>query len=84
MPSSKKYVLHGTPEERKVKAAKMPPQARACLTILELAGTDEVSEETLMKLVADNKDALRTKQDPWRIFQYYRAMMNGAEIFTIA
>lgn len=83
MPSAKVYVLQGTAADRKAKAAKMPPQAKTCVEIMELAGTPEVSEADLMKLVADNKDKLRTRQDPWRIFQYYRATLNGAEIFKV-
>jgi len=84
MPAARTYTLLGTPETRKAKGLTMPPQARVCLAIMESCETEQISEEVLMKAIANQKDQLRTKQDPWRIFQYYRAQMNGAEIFKIS
>jgi hypothetical protein len=78
------YKLQGTFDQRKAKIADAPPQMRALVEIFEKAGTPEVSEEVAMKLIAENRDALRTKQDPWRIFQYYKARLNEKKIFLIS
>lgn len=48
------------------------PQARACLEIFEAAGVDEVPESRMRGLIEENQDRLKTRQDPWRIWQYYR------------
>lgn len=82
-PRSMTYHLEGSADDRKKLAAKMPPQAKTCLAILEALGTDEISEADAMKAVADRKDELRTRQDPWRIFQYYRPRLNEAGIITV-
>ncbi len=39
----------------------------------EIPMPDHVTEEALRQYVIDHADQLHTKQDPWRIFQYYRA-----------
>lgn len=66
---------------------KMPPQSKTCLEFLaelckndtayqaldtESRGIWSISEEAFNKYVIDNAARLRTRQDPWRIFQYYR------------
>ena len=35
-------------------------------------GNDKVRESRMMDIVNDRQSELNTKQDPWRIFQYYR------------
>lgn len=56
----------------------IPPQAMVCLRILTRAikdnGGEYVTEEDLKKAVvkAAEEKTLVTRQDPWRIFQYYR------------
>lgn len=41
-----------------------------------LIGNDEsVTESVLKQYVIDNGEVLKTKQDPWRIFQYYRPQL---------
>jgi hypothetical protein len=77
------YEMVGTKETRAASAAKLPPQARYALAILELDGTESVSEARAMELIAEHKDQLRTKQDPWRIFQYYRPRMIESDILRM-
>ena len=50
----------------------LTPQARSCLDIFLSEGTKEVTEVRMMEIVNDKRDRLRTRQDPWRIWQYYR------------
>ena len=64
---------------------KMPPQARTCMEFFkELAakighddakGVFEVSEKAFNEYVVANAERLKTRQDPWRIFQYYRPQL---------
>ena len=60
------------------------PQALASLKLfdkaLEKDGTDHeegrvITEDKLRKYIEDNAAELRTRQDPWRIFQYYRPQL---------
>lgn len=63
------YVLHGVP------TGKMQPQAIACARILATASdVKHIPESEAMALIeAAHKDGrLKTTQDPWHIFQYYR------------
>ncbi len=55
--------------------SRLPPQARTCLAIFHSEGTEEVPEARLKELIEKSADSLRTKQNPWRIFQYYRAQL---------
>ena len=53
------------------------PQAIACLKIVKDNAVKEgdvltVKEDTLKEQIVKRADELKTKQDPWRIFQYYR------------
>ncbi len=62
--------------------AKLPPQAKTCMVFFqELAtkaghddtkGVFEVPEKDFHDYVVANAERLKTRQDPWRIFQYYR------------
>lgn len=61
------------------------PQAHTCLTLFNECITfnagkyppkdPHISEATLRKYIEDNAGRLHTKQDPWRIFQYYRPLL---------
>lgn len=56
---------------------KLPPQAQIIVQIIEMACTlrsaPEFKEDELKEFVVKNGFMLNTKQDPWRIFQYYRS-----------
>jgi len=64
---------------------KLPPQAKTCLEFFtELqtkAGHDDakgiftVPEKEFNAYVLANAERLKTRQDPWRIFQYYRPQL---------
>jgi len=67
------------------------PQAKACLKLLKdclakniIPDTEDqfVTEEVLKQYVIDNAGELHTKQDPWRIFQYYRPNLISEGIIT--
>jgi len=53
-----------------LKYKQMAPQARMILRSLEDRGIMRISEQDLKVAVQ-----VKTKQDPWRIFQYYRPKM---------
>lgn len=66
------------------------PQAMACLRIIKdnVAPDGEgvvgsVSEESLKSLVNVRREELKTRQDPWRIFQYYRPQLIAAGILRL-
>lgn len=57
------------------KTVVMPFQMSKCLDLLEASipqNRDYVTEEELSQVVTNRAGELKTKQDPWRIFQYYR------------
>ncbi len=63
------YVLHGVPTHG------LAPQAIACARILSTAqNVNRITEEEAMALLvrAKTEGRLKTKQDAWHIFQYYR------------
>jgi hypothetical protein len=64
----------------------VPPQARVCYQILAdiCEQQDSVSEQALMGAVAQASEQgrLKTKQDPWRIFQYYRPKLVEHNLIT--
>lgn len=69
-------------------AAVTIPQAKACLNILKDVVVDEngvltVKEDDLKKAVVARQDELKTRQDPWRIFQYYRPQLIAAGIVRL-
>jgi hypothetical protein len=54
------------------------PQAKVCFAIVYDAtekGTKHITEEELRKHVYARGGELKTRQDEWRIFQYYRPML---------
>jgi hypothetical protein len=60
------------------------PQASTCYKMfIECLDTHEcVTETTLRKYVEDNAGRLHTRQDPWRIFQYYRPLLITEQLIT--
>jgi hypothetical protein len=67
------------------------PQALASIRLLDRAlkerGVDSetgrfISEAQLRIFVEENAAELKTRQDPWRIFQYYRPQMFGAKLIS--
>ncbi len=66
------YVLLGVPSQG------LPPQAIACARILAMAmDVNHIPESEAMELIATAKQSgkLRTQQEAWHIFQYYRARL---------
>lgn len=58
------------------------PQAKACVEIIRADGKPQYTEDELKALMEANRGKLRTKQTPWRIFQYYRGMLISADILV--
>jgi len=56
------------------------PQAIACYRIFRdaLGTTESISENDLKTKVIERAGELRTRQEPWRIFQYYRPTLMKA------
>jgi hypothetical protein len=64
---------------------KLPPQAKTCMAFfaekMAKAGHDdakgifEISEKEFNEYVVEQAERLKTRQDPWRIFQYYRPQL---------
>lgn len=57
-------------------------QALKCLQLFRdcLGSSLEITEGELKQYVIDHADLLKTKQDPWRIFQYYRPSLIAAKL----
>lgn len=66
----------------------MPPQAMVCLSILKDAliavDDDQITEKELQDAVVEaaKTGRLVTRQDPWRIFQYYRPELMKAHLIA--
>jgi len=64
------------------------PQARKCLEFVELAlkmsKKDRVTEPELKEFVKHRGAELKTKQEPWHIFMYYRPALIEAKILKYA
>ena len=68
------------------------PQAKACIKLFrEVLASDKatatdtdrfVTEEVLRQYIIDHAAELHTKQDPWRIFQYYRPNLITEKLIT--
>lgn len=68
------------------------PQAMACLAILDSCCKENIRdgkksleclETDLKKLIYERQAELKTKQDAWRIFQYYRPQLIANKIITL-
>lgn len=57
-------------------------QAQQCAKLFQRCIKDQpmVTEGVLRKFIEDNAGELKTRQDPWRIFQYYRKDLINAKI----
>lgn len=65
--------------------AKLPPQAKTCMEFFkecaakvshdDAKGIFEIAEKDFNAYVVANAERLKTRQDPWRIFQYYRPQL---------
>lgn len=54
----------------------IPNQASACLRILSDAAKDgKVTEDVARAAIAQRAPELKTRQEPWRIFQFYRPQL---------
>lgn len=51
---------------------KLPPQARACAIILLQSNKKEFTIEEMKELINEKQEMLNTKQNPYRIFDYYK------------
>tara|TARA_A100000172_G_C3021390_1_gene103231 strand:+ start:202 stop:441 length:240 start_codon:yes stop_codon:yes gene_type:complete len=60
----------------------MTPQVKQILEGISESGNSEFQESDLKNLINELADSgkLKTRQSPWRIFQYYRANMISAGI----
>jgi hypothetical protein len=63
--------------------ADLPTQAITCLQLMWSHDSDQISEGALKELITSNATKLNTRQDPWRIFQYYRAKLNELGFFRM-
>jgi hypothetical protein len=57
------------------------PQAKVCLTIVRESidpETGSITENDLKAKVLERQQEIKTRQDPWRIFQYYRPSLINA------
>ena len=63
------------PEEINVS---LPPQAIELVGIILNDSNDSWTEPELQKLIDENSEVLKTKQEPWKIFQYYRKALIDA------
>lgn len=72
----REYELCIDPADDKSVGDLRTPQALTCLKILRESvdkSTKRITERDLRDVVMKRQLELRTRQDPWRIFQYYRA-----------
>lgn len=60
------------------------PQAKACLKLFRECIKDQemVTETVMRQYVEDHAAELHTRQDPWRIFQYYRPLLIAEKLIT--
>ena len=62
--------------------SKLTPQIKQILEGISESGNSEFQESELKTLIYELAESgkLKTRQNPWRIFQYYRANMISAGI----
>lgn len=85
--ANRKYVLVCADWEKKVTI----PQALACMRILASSAENttnegcvaEIGEDALKAKITERQSELHTKQDPWRIFQYYRPQLIAAGVLRL-
>lgn len=72
---SRKYFLGKRAAEFDKHSAQYPPQMKTCFAFLLgniKQDRDHITEEDFKRVVMERQAELKTRQDPWRIFQYYR------------
>lgn len=66
----------------------LPPQAQVIVDIIEIACSTRseptFSEDELQGIVEKHGFMLHTKQDPWRIFQYYRGKLIASGVMRLS
>jgi hypothetical protein len=74
-----KFIFDGSNEACAKMYGRLPPQACAVIDIFVKAtankGVNHFTEVEMQGIIELNKEDLNTKQDPWRIFQYYRGRL---------
>ena len=60
---------------------KLPKQAGICMGLI--AAQEDRSEANLVEVFKGHAETLATKQDPWRIFQYYRPMLIASNLLRV-
>ena len=74
----------GSQKEHQLKT----PQAQECFKLFNeaftkySAGRTFITEAELRQYIEDNAGRLHTKQEPWRIFQYYRPQLIQGHLIT--
>lgn len=74
-------ILVETDKSKKL-IAELAPQAQAVVEIIRADGKLQYTEDELKALMDSHKGKLRTKQTAWRIFQYYRGKLIGADVLV--
>lgn len=77
-----KYVMKAATDKSKKAVETMAPQARAIVELMVAGGKTEYTETELREMIEKNKEKLRTRQNSWRIFQYYRSQLISADVFV--
>lgn len=73
------YRLHGIPQRGQIQ-----PQGVICARILSTASDSaSISESEAFDLINNNVAALHTRQEAWRIFQYYRPRLIELGFLTV-
>jgi len=72
---SKGEITEGTADIKTFQALRSLDLFRRCI-----GDREEVTEGELKQFVIDNGAELKTRQEPWRIFQYYRPMLIAAKL----
>lgn len=63
---------------------RLSPQAITCLEILFSSKKKELQESEVAELISANAEKFgKTKQEPWKIFQYYRKALKDAGFLTV-
>ncbi len=81
--ATRKYHLGADSDKPAVVSAIHTPQAKVCYAILcdgVSAHPEGITETDLKALVNTRAAEIKTRQDPWRIFQYYRPTLIAAKL----
>lgn len=62
---------------------RLPPQAIVLVGALLSADVDTWTEPELQEIVQNCSEDLKTKQEPWKIFQYYRTALIDAGFLSM-